>query len=563
MKTIKLYMMLLLFGLLAGCFEDEGNYTYKELNPPLWFQEFNEINPKNIIGYAGEGEMMKFLGSSMFKWEGDSATRAAEVRYEWKIGDVVFSEQLDCEISTDKLVEILGLKRYSNDKGEWGTFNVIEKETGITFPARLLVYIYPTFARYDWYILSEDNNDAMVSVIREKRVQEQGATTYLYELKENAYERINGHKVPGRPVSLSMETSRDVSPSGACVIITDQVAYEVNLQTMEKVDEVKNQFLDGAPSDFQVVALKEKAPSSSNEGASSFVATRDGRVFTRMRSANYLVGKYLTEPYYLDEKGYKITQFGHSTYGGIMPCYDEKNRRVVMATTWREDVSHGDDPWNKTSVYRTKMTALASSSRSDVPVHKFPEGTEMLHLSAKNHISWGYGGTAVLFTVYYNDPTDDATRTIIGDFSFENRYQKTTSLWFERKVYLPVKLNESSVILTSGNYRYSSQTYAEYAKYRDFYTVDNKLYYIQRGTGYSDMTVRNVEFNASFDSNITSLAYAYFELDQLWVGCEDGTIRGYDIKNINAPQLLFEKKLSGKIVSIKQIGWHTSNHDWF
>lgn len=561
MRQIKLYIVLLVFGLLAGCFEDEGNYSYEEINPPVWFAEYNDVSPKNIYGYAGEGEVMTFKGSSMFKWEGDSATRANEVRYEWKIGDVVIGDQLDFEIPTDELVKKINLKYYSNDKGEWGTFNIIEKETEITFPARLYVWIYPTFALNDWYILSEDNGNSKLSVIRRRSMTEQGQTVSSYELKDNAFESINKQKIPGKPIDLAMETSRDVSPSGACVILTDQVAYEVNLQNMEKVGEVKDQFLDGTPANFNVADLREKAPRSSDEGACTFVATKDGRVFTRMKSPNYLGGQYLTEPYYIDSKEYKITKFGHTLYGGLIPCYDEKNRRVVMATTWREDINHGGGQGDYTSVYRTKMTPLNTSYGA--PVDGFPEGTEMLYITAKNHISWGYGGLTLLFTVYYNDPTMDASKTLVGDFSFNNQSQTVTSFGFERWFYLPVKLDESSVILVSGNNRYKSEKYAEEAKYRDFYTVDNKLYYVQRGKDYYDKTVRFVEFNATFNSKITSLAYAYYNFDQLWVGCEDGSIYGYDIRNINEPKLVCEKKLNGKIVSMKQIGWHTGNHDWY
>lgn len=560
MKYTRFYIFIvpLMFGLLAGCFEDEGNYNYEEINPPLWVQEFNEISPKNIYGYAGEGEVMKFNGSSMFKWDGDSANRAKEVRYEWKIGDVVIGDQLDFEIATDALVEKIGLKRYSNDKGEWGTFNIIEKETGITFPARLYVWIYPTFAPDDWYILSENNGNAKVSVIRSRSTVVQGQKVINYELKDDAYKSINGHDIPGKPLDLVMETSRDISASGACVILTDQVAYEVNLENMEKVSEVKDQFLDGTPKNFEIVAMKEKAPQSPSfgEGSASFVVTKDGRLFTRMRSANYLVGKYLTEPYYIDKKSYKITKLGHSVYGGLIPCYDEKNRRVVMATTWREDV--GESMEDQVSVYKTRVIPINESYA--VPVGGFPEGTEMLYLSVKKHISWGYSGTTLLCTVYYNDPTM-GLQTLVGDFSFDNRSASLARPMFERWFFLPVKLDASSVILVSANGR--TGTTADAAKYRDFYTVDNKLYYVQRGTNYSDMEARFVEFNASFTSKITSLAYAYFDLDQLWVGCEDGSIYAYDIKNINTPKLLFEKKLNGKIVSMKQIGWHTSNHDWY
>ena len=557
MKSIRLYFILFLFGLLTGCFEDEGNYSYEEINPPLWSDNFNTSSPKRMFGYAGDGEVMKFRGSKMFTWETDSAMRADEVRYEWKIKGVVISEELDFDMPTDEVVKKIGLTRYSNDVGEWGTFSVIEKKTGITFPARLFVYFYPPFAPDDWFILSENGDKSKVSVISPRTVSENGKNTVNYKLKEDVYATINGHDIPGKPKDLVMETSRDVSAGGACVILTDQVAYEVNVQNMMKVDEVKDQFLDGAPVDFKIAAMREKAPSSPSfgEGSASFIVTEDGRLFTRMRSANYLVGKYLTEPYYIDAKGYEITMLGHSTYGQNIPCYDAKNRRVVMATTWREDV--GEDMYNKTSVYKTRVIPL--KSHVNVPVSGFAEGTEMLYLSQKNHISWGFTGTSLLFTAYYNEPGADGT--IIGDFGFDNRSAAFKYAGLERKLTLPVKLDASSVFLVSSNYR--SSEYAEDAKYRDFYSVGNELYFVQRPDFYFDFSMRVVKFNATIPSKITSLAYAFFDLDQLWIGCEDGTIQAYDIRNINSPVLLFEKNVGGKVASIKQIGWHTTSHDWY
>ena len=557
MKSIRLYIILFLFGLLTGCFEDEGNYSYEEINPPLWSDNFNTSSPKRMFGYAGDGEVMKFRGSKMFTWETDSAMRAEEVRYEWKIKGVVISEELDFDMPTDEVVKKIGLTRYSNDVGEWGTFSVIEKKTGITFPARLFVYFYPPFAPDDWFILSENGDKSKVSVISPRTVSENGKNTVNYKLKDDVYATINGHDIPGKPKDLVMETSRDVSAGGACVILTDQVAYEVNVQNMMKVDEVKDQFLDGAPADFKIAAMREKAPSSPSfgEGSASFIVTEDGRLFTRMRSANYLVGKYLTEPYYIDAKGYEITMLGHSTYGQNIPCYDAKNRRVVMATTWREDV--GEDMYNKTSVYKTRVIPL--KSHVNVPVSGFAEGTEMLYLSQKNHISWGFTSTSLLFTAYYNEPGADGT--IIGDFGFDNRSAAFKYAGLERKLTLPVKLDASSVFLVSSNYR--SSTYAEDAKYRDFYSVGNELYFVQRPDFYFDFSMRVVKFNATIPSKITSLAYAFFDLDQLWIGCEDGTIQAYDIRNINSPVLLFEKNVGGKVASIKQIGWHTTSHDWY
>ena len=198
-------------------------------------------------------------------------------------------------------------------------------------------------------------------------------------------------------------------------------------------------------------------------------------------------------------------------------------------------------------------------SHVNVPVSGFAEGTEMLYLSQKNHISWGFTGTSLLFTAYYNDPNYPAT--LVGDFGFDNRSASFHFNGFERWFRLPVKLDASSVFLVSSNYR--SSTYAEDAKYRDFYSVGNELYFVQRAADWMDTSVRFLKFNATIPSKITSLAYAFFDLDQLWIGCEDGTIQAYDIRNINSPVLLFEKNVGGKVASIKQIGWHTTSHDWY
>ncbi|MCR9013095.1 PKD-like family lipoprotein [Gabonibacter chumensis] len=558
MNYIKLCGLLFFLGFLSGCFKDEGNYTYTELNPPQWIQDFNKT-PEYISGWAGKGETMVFHGSRMFTWGSDSAARAKEVRYEWKIAGVVIGDQLDMELPTDSVFQKLGLDAYTNSNAIWGTFTVIEKETGVSFPARLYVSIYSAFAPNDWFILSEDGNNTKFSAICRRIVTEQGKQKVVYVLKDNAYEEMNGGKLPGKPVQLSMETARDISPSGACVVITDQVAYEVNIQNMEKVGEIKDQFLDGTPPNFVVSDLREKAPQTSGqESACTFVATVDGRVFYRVKSPNYLGGQYLSEPYVIDDRGYKITKFGHSKYGGVIPCYDEKNRRVVMATTWRDGGSfQGDNP----PIWRTRM--VPAKTHYGAPVSGFPEGTEVLYLTEKNHISWGYGGPKLLFTVYYNDPTME-NRTLVGDFSFSTQSETIFRTTFERWFYLPVRLDASSVFLVSANNR-PSLSYNKKAMYRDFYTVGDKLYYLQRSTSYIESANQRkfMTFNATFPSKITALAYAFYQTDQIFVGCEDGSIYCYDINNIENPRLLFQKKLNGKISVVKQIGWHTSNHDWY
>ena len=63
-----------------------------------------------------------------------------------------------------------------------------------------------------------------------------------------------------------------------------------------------------------------------------------------------------------------------------------------------------------------------------------------------------------------------------------------------------------------------------------------------------------------FPSNITSLSYNYYLCDKLLVGCENGEIFVYNI-TYNNPILEYQRKVKGKILSFKQVGLRTSNHD--
>ena len=103
---------------------------------------------------------------------------------------------------------------------------------------------------------------------------------------------MNG-SIPGKPLMMVKSPSTNISPLGATTIITDQVAYVISNESLLKVSELKDEFLDGTPANFQVVSRRDA-------DHYTFVATKDGRVFRRVMSENFLGGKFLTEPYYIE-----------------------------------------------------------------------------------------------------------------------------------------------------------------------------------------------------------------------------------------------------------------------
>lgn len=542
------------FILLTGCFEDEGNYDYITINPPKWLIDTYYENI-TVVCRSGKGEMANFKASDKFIWEKDSAERTTRVRYEWKLNGVVLSEELDFEMPTDKLIQKANIKNLP-PSGIMGSFHIIEKNSGIDYMARVIFFLNPEYATADWVVLSEDGGNAKFSVLRRTAYMENGQQKEVYVLKDNQYEKVNHNKIPGKPIMLCMAKARNIGPLGSSTIITDQVAYEVDNATMEKVGELKDQFLDGTPPDFQAIARREIDPSGSEVPACSFVATKKGEIFTRRMSKNFLGGQFLTEPYYLDNKGYKITKFGHNSYAANIPCYDELNRRVVMATISRVDISTGENPWDMIYVYKTKLVALGPIN-GGVPFWSMPEESEVLYISQNAHISW-MPQLSFSYSIYYNDASGN---TIVGDFVVNNKYLTGTDFYYAagRWKYFPRKLTSKSVILKSTCHRRGVE-----AVYRDFYSDGTEVRFIQRSKDYSDFSITDNPFR-TFDSKVTFMTYEWYRTNALMIviGCENGDVIGIDISNIMNPKEIFKVNVGGKVVGVKELGEANSNQDYF
>ena len=183
--------------------------------------------------------MAKFKSTPFFTWQGDSAARAAGVRYEWKVNGVVLSEEADFEIETEKLMNLIKLSEYPKT-GVNGTFGIIEKETGIAYMVRAFVQISPTNTHGDWIVLSEKGGNSKLSYIKSSRNQE--TSKMDFKLSDDIYFNTYGADIPGKPLSMGMGNNlTNIGVLGAVSVMTDQVAYEFNCESMLKVEKIERQ----------------------------------------------------------------------------------------------------------------------------------------------------------------------------------------------------------------------------------------------------------------------------------------------------------------------------------
>lgn len=511
--------------LLSGCLDDKGSYDYKDLNSPTWLINIEEDFIKTN---CYEGEIAKFCGHDYFRWKDDSIGHEANVRYEWKLNGDLLSTEADFDIATDSLIKLVGEDPF-NENGIYGTFSVIDKTTDITFLVKTAIFIYSRYGEGNWLILSEDGDGSKLSFVKRRS----GSNGVFYELTDNIFKKINGVDIPGKPIELAKAIEANVGAIGTTTVMTSQVAYVINNEDQVKVSELKDEFMDVTPENFDVVDRHDC-------DNFTFLATKNGEIFQRVRSENYLGGQFVSIPYVVDEKGYKVTKFGHSASNiATVPCYDEKNGRVLVITFDSEETFEPEYQKYRVSKISPVLKGVTGMDNI-VPVWGMPEGSECLFLTSNAYIDIS-GGEA--FTIVYNDAS---ANTFIADFAVS--YSNNTCLQNSDLEIIPFpggNLNKESLFLTSASWSYGRPNDVV------IYTKDREIRYLTREDN-KDYAL------LSCDAKVTYIGYTtlYYEdrYSKLVVGLEDGSLLFYDISDKRSPKLLSKLKLNGKIVDAQEIG---------
>lgn len=367
----------------------------------------------------------------------------------------------------------------------------------------------------------------------------------IFEIKDT-YDKANGENIPGKPLFLAYtRTAKNIGPLGSGTIITDKVAYEFRPENFLKVAELKDQFGNGTPADFKPVARVDAWENDVKVGRTTFVTTEDGRLFRRQLSNNNLGGAFMTTPYFLDEKGYKITKFGRKLYGlNPFPCYDEKNSRVVMIVLATKSTGGPWDP-NSQTFYTSKLTpVLYSSLVSNCPeVWKMPVGSKILNIGFDGTDGGLFSPAVLKCALLYNLNG----KTWYGEFAVDRNTGEVVqgsppTPWGQPTIYsklieFPVKLADDSFILST----------APFETPMIIYTAGNAVSYVDKKREY-----KNFPLIADFGEKVTFIGWdGNFQV--LVVGGVNGKLAFYNVVDRDDPKLLKTEQLSGRVVSAKEI----------
>ncbi|MBS7197490.1 MAG: hypothetical protein KH111_05120 [Bacteroidales bacterium] len=501
--------------LLAGCFEDKGNYNYDDLGiVPQWLVE-SDGTPIQVSGR--EGELIEFrVQGEYFTFGQDSIPALDEFRYEWELNGTVFSRECDFDMLTDSIMKITKQEKYEEVTG---ALRLINTKTGATYVMRVIINFSAKYTARDVLVLSENGNNSRCSYLRLKSRQEGGKTVYYFDMEQNAFENQNGYVIPGKARRLITAKSPQISSSlGANIIVTDQVSYVINNESIRLATELKNEFLDGEPENFSVVDVVEW-------GRYTFIATEDGRLFKRQMSENFLSGKFLTEPYYVDNKGYRVTRFGHSAFDVSRILFlDELNRRILALMI---DV----DMFGKSNA--SVRPLLEGDGNMPVALWNLPQDIEVLYICQSSQLYDSMDGFVIYFvqngvTYRYKFQFDSSTMKIMQGGKLEA---------------LPVNFDRETVFLVA-----TSAWYAEDALDYLVYSKGNELRYLNYNTKEEGLL-------ATLDATITSLAYETYSYQGIFVGCANGDVREYRVNwgTLDA-SLRASVNVGGKVIMAHETG---------
>lgn len=551
MKRILYFTSALL--LFASCFRDKGNYDYLEIAPPRWISE----QPETYYTYAGEKAVLD--GSKLFTWPKDSLARANSVRYEWVINGEVVSTDLKFEMPTEELVKRAKIRSYNLSRAEFGVFKIIEKGSEISFQRKFILWTFPYYSSYDWAILSDRNGQANVSTLRERT---RGGETKFY-LTEKAFEAHNDQKqMVGKPLEMTWSEARHFGPCGAYTILTDQGSYIISADDFKWVNTLDEEFLDGTPPNFKPISRADIDILGADGRPVTFLLNQDGKVYTRVMGANYLGGRFLTEPYELDDKGYELSLFGSRRVGSNFLCHDTKNNRILYASQFIERISAGNGTMDQIPAYRTRLSTLSDTGA--LALSGLGDNIEVVALRTTSHYQAAYYRFVLrtlesMFTIFYNKK-DDPTYTYTADIAVNNQNMMVRDLPYKSGIVLP-RITQDDIILTTGTIRTDRKS--NNARMRTFITrsKDNSIWYYTHSLNWMSSQVEWAKFNVEIPSKITAMAYEYSDCGSLMIGCENGDIYFYDITIVSQPVLLYKGNVGGKVMTFRSIGFRTMSHD--
>lgn len=296
MKNKLQHILIFLLAIaVVGCSKDKGNYDYK----PETKVKVSGIESKYTV-YIGD----PFKIPVTIDITGGELTN---VLYEWKLEGKVISKEKDLDVMVD----------FPAKPRLYSQFDIIDNETGIRYITTFQVGVSSPY-KNGWMILSDLGDKSQLCFMRNDNV-----------FVEDIYYMYNNEHLSGGAFAMK-EHFLPFSGDAGQVFVACQKApgYSVELDgnSLKKMINTKDEFVDGAPADFN--------PQSMDGVMYWDYLVSAGKLYTRENQtgmdAQYQEGSFPNFPATGDYELLPWTMRGNIYFSSDILAFDKKNSSYVL-----------------------------------------------------------------------------------------------------------------------------------------------------------------------------------------------------------------------------------------
>ena len=175
---MKIKILLTVMSLLAitSCYEDKGNYDYREMNDI-------EISVETESSFYALGDKVISKPELVFTLGKENS----DLSYEWTFDGHVIGDTKDLEWIADTIASTKELR-----------LAVLDNNTGVTYFGSTYISVSSAYASNGWVVLSEKEGNSTLSFLREQT--EEGILKPV--VTRDIYSMINGVPMGTQPVSM-------------------------------------------------------------------------------------------------------------------------------------------------------------------------------------------------------------------------------------------------------------------------------------------------------------------------------------------------------------------------
>lgn len=363
----RIYIYCLLAALFVGCFEDKGNYDYKDIS------QLDVQFPKPYYNVT-LGEVLE-IAADLGK---NAAADTSRYTYTWSVGDEVLPDAKSrfLKWNVDRIV-----------KDGKVVLEVKDEETGVVYSTRSSLQVMGIYEnRMSWMILSDNAGKSQLSFFSCLEFDEEKEEFVKTKFYEDVYTEVNGGELGTGPVALQehyREAVKYETIIGNVCVFQESGAVDLSGESFKKEIAMKDAF-DGYP---EGVVLQ---PGTFMDWV-DVLTDQKGQLYSRVKSTPTVYNsEYFLEAPLKCMGETEILEKCQIAYGyyksnrtGYNFIYDGGNKRMLF-------VANGGSDWDYGLVGAGKIEPMPAKGPNDnigeiVPLDNM-SGYEVLDM-----VMYGYG----------------------------------------------------------------------------------------------------------------------------------------------------------------------------